>query len=731
MSSRAALLLWMCFADLFLYTVTSALPSSALSITKCVIIQYTNITCYWETTNLHPNNSSSYRLQINKTSCQSKNSFILVGVCETRGSNCSVQPIDSALHCFHADVLASTSNGFIRSPPFFFEGVNAVQLRPPQITHLRPSANRSECLEVIWRITESFPKKERVFIRLQMECTTHGQTRSQTVQAFPLEALQLCDLHPGSKYTVRLRVQDRRVQEHWSSWTSVETTTAERAPSAAPRIWKQIHPAGEAGKRRLTLHWKAVPWPEVNGVVISYSAWCHSQLDSSRWSCAVTNASKSFCVLFVSDHPCVCSLTAINSVGASPAAHIFIPAHTHTDELPPPQNISVTPLDETQLKVEWTASLNQSESGFMLQWTSVPHIGPSDLYWEPFNETARSFVVTGLLPGVPYNLSVVSLFGRRTGGEISAIAFTQEEAPSVGPQLTVLKISSSSVSLKWDPVPLEKLHGFIQHYSVLWSINGKEKSEQVDAGVCQMSLGGLTAGVYNISVKAHTAAGGAVGPWQMVAVGLEDVQVIPILLCALLLTFLILIIAVCMRVKIKQCLCPTVPDPSKSSLSTWSKSKPSQHMFQTSSMSFIVSLDQGYSEKDFVPVQVFPYHTIIHHDNKNTQSNTYNISPEITYLEPKLQKTFPTFFQNQSYSKSNPILPAEYKLEESTDLLFESLLDHQNNHAHLCSSHADLCGYMHVSQSYAPFVTIVDPYRILEPHELPQSLQVLSDDTST
>lgn len=144
-------------------------------------------------------------------------------------------------------------------------------------------------------------------------------------------------------------------------------------------------------------------------------------------------------------------------------------------------------------------------------------------------------------------------------------------------------------------------------------------------------------------------------------------------------------------------------------------------MFQASFVSSIMSLDQGYSEKDYVQVQVLPYHTISHHDNKNTQTNTYNSLSTITYLEPKL----PAFFQNQSYSKPDPVLPAGYK-QDPADLLFESLLDHKNNHANLFDNHADLCGYMHVSQSYA----IVDSYRILEPHELPQSVQVLSDDTS-
>ncbi|XP_016298915.1 uncharacterized protein LOC107655840 [Sinocyclocheilus anshuiensis] len=163
---QAGLLLWVCVMNRVLDT------AAALSITQCMIMQYTNITCYWETTDHH---ISSYRLQINKTSCESKHSFIPVGFCNTRGSDCSVQPIDSALHCFCADVLASTRTGSIRSPPYFFSGVNAVKLRPPQITNLRPSERRSGCLQVIWRMVESFPKNEKVYILLQMEYTTHNQ----------------------------------------------------------------------------------------------------------------------------------------------------------------------------------------------------------------------------------------------------------------------------------------------------------------------------------------------------------------------------------------------------------------------------------------------------------------------------------------------------------------------------------------------------------------------------
>ncbi|XP_077078521.1 interleukin-6 receptor subunit beta isoform X1 [Siphateles boraxobius] len=716
--SQAGLLLWMYVMNKFLDT--AAVASLTLSITQCVILQYINITCYWETSDQHLN-ASSFRLQINKTYCESKESYNCVGVCDTRGSNCSVQPINSALHCFRADVLAYTHTGSIRSPLYFFNGLESVKLPPPQIKHLKPSAG---CLHVVWGMTESFPKDEKNHIRLQVEFTTHDQTRSETIQPYPNETLELCDLHPGSKYTVRLRAQDNRAHAHWSSWTSIDTTTAEKAPSAAPRLWRHIQPAEEAGKRRLTLLWKPVSWPEVNGVVLSYSVSCRSELDPSQWTCVALNTSRSSYVLSVSADPCHCNLTATNSAGTSPPAHIYIPAHTDT-ELPPPQNFSVTPLDDTRLKVEWTAALNQSESGFVLQWSSLPHGGPASLHWEHMNKTTRSFNLTGLLPEVPYNVSVVSLYGRRVGSDKSVIAFTREGAPSVGPKMTVLETSSSIVVLKWEPVPMEKLHGFIQNYTVLYSINGK--SEKVYTSAEQISLSGLTAGIYNICVMAHTAVGGAAGPWHMVAVGLEDVQVIPILLCSLLLSFLILIIPLCLRVRIKQCLCPTVPDPSKSSLSVWSNTKPCQHKL-TSTMSSIITIGQatscqGYAEKDYVPIQVLTYHTA-RRDDTEAETKTNGTG---TYLDPKPTPTpaFQTHLFNQSYTKPDQVIPAGYTEDlepSSADLLFDSLFSCERNPV-------DLSSYIHVSQSYVPFVTSVAACRTPELDECSHFLQVLPEDT--
>lgn len=73
-----------------------------------------------------------------------------------------------------------------------------------------------------------------------------------------------------------------------------------------------------------------------------------------------------------------------------------LPPFPVLEELPPPQAISITPLDNTRLTVEWTAALNQSESSFVVQWTSLPYREPTSLHWEHINETARNFIVTGL-----------------------------------------------------------------------------------------------------------------------------------------------------------------------------------------------------------------------------------------------------------------------------------------------------------------------------------------------
>ncbi|KAL0201526.1 hypothetical protein M9458_004713, partial [Cirrhinus mrigala] len=137
---------------------------------------------------------------------------------------------------------------------------------------------------------------------------------------------------------------------------------------------------------------------------------------------------------------------------------------------------------------------------------------------------------------------------------------------------------------------------------------------------------------------------------------------------------------------------------------------------------------QDYCDKDYVPVQVFTYQTVPH-DSNEIETKTYSSTSATTYQDTKFTpvQAFPKHFLNQSYTMPDQVIPAVYEEEPqpgSDDFLFDSLFPHKRNQA-------DLCGYIHVSQSYAPVITMVDAYRTLNLDECPQFQQVLPEDTST
>ncbi|XP_022534671.2 interleukin-31 receptor subunit alpha isoform X1 [Astyanax mexicanus] len=566
---------WMCGVCKILGSASSPAPS----VTQCELLEHANITCYWTAAG---SDSTIYILSVNMTSCLNSTNYKPIGFCTTAHTQCSVS-IGSVSHCFCVDVLASSPSGTIRSARHCLVGVNEVKMYPPQITKLIPIPRKANCLRLEWTEDTSIylqTKKEHGVLQIEYS-TSHQDQASRVSTAFHDWKMELCGLYPGTKHYVRVRAQDSRAPKHWSSWSGVrEATTAEAAPSATPELWRHIQPSDKTGQRHITVFWKPLQWPDSNGVVLRYAVSCWSDSDWSHWDCGYLNSNRTSCVLAVSSHVCTCNLTASNSAGTSPPAHLHIPADTDTSDLqvpPPPLNLTVTSLADYQLKVEWTAAVHQSEASFVVEWYPIPDNTAKGLHWEILNGSARSFIITdGVLPEVPYNVSVKILYKKTVEAVRFSIAFTRQGVPSVGPTVEVVQVESDRISLRWKAVPLEKLCGFIQNYTLIYKTNGKVKYQVLGGDVEEFSLSGLSAGEYTICVKAHTLAGGAEGPWVTVAVGHDYVQLMAILLCAVG-TLLILVILLSQVERIQQQLCPAIPDPSKSSLSTWPPVSPTQN----------------------------------------------------------------------------------------------------------------------------------------------------------
>ncbi|XP_060762210.1 interleukin-31 receptor subunit alpha isoform X2 [Neoarius graeffei] len=549
---------WICKFSMLLFTVSAPEPK----ITGCELLEHANITCYWTA---HNSENISYVMRVNTSNCM--NNKISMDSCHTTYTQCSVK-IGSVSHCFCVDLLVFTNSTSIRLPPYCFNGINEVKMYTPQITTLATLPENSTCLRLEWKEPRSeYVQSERNQRILQIEYHTPQQVYFPKVDVVLHDwQKNLCDLHPGTKYLVRVRAQDSRAKKHWSSWSSfAEATTAEAAPLAAPELWRHIQPGNRRGQRRITLLWKPVQWPHTNGVILRYAASCWDERD--YWDCGHLDSCNTSCILFVSPRACNCNLTASNSAGTSPSAHIYIPGDKDA-ELQAPESISFNALDDFQLKVEWTATANQSESRFVVEWFPIPNTTVVGLYWKILNGSEKSFIITGVHPEIPYNVSVRVLHNNTAGAARFGIAFTRQGAPSVGPKLDVLQTSSNDVTLKWSPVPLEKLHGFIQNYTVLYEYNGEVKFHVLSGDAEQLSLNGLSPGQYAMCVKAYTLAGGAESPWVTVTVDSVHIPVMAIVLCTTG-TLLVLVILLSQAERIQQCLYPVVPDPSKSSLSTW------------------------------------------------------------------------------------------------------------------------------------------------------------------
>ncbi|KAF5889812.1 interleukin-31 receptor subunit alpha-like, partial [Clarias magur] len=561
-----ALFSWICWISMLLPTVASTEPK----ITGCELLEHANMTCYWTGT---VSDDVTYMMRVKTTNCLcscpiSTNCQIAMDSCNTSTTHCSVK-IGSVSHCFSVDVLVFGPPNTTSLEEYCFRGINEVKMYPPKITKLATLPGNASCLKLEWTEPRSkylpFERNNRV---IQIEYQTPQQAHFPNVNAVLHDwRTNLCGLYPGTKHLVRVRAQDLRAAHHWSSWSGfAEATTAEAAPVSAPELWRHIKPVDRNDQRRITLLWKPLQWPQANGVILRYAASCRDAQHLSSRNCDRLDSHSTSCVIYVSPHACSCSLNASNSAGTSPSAHIYIPGEEDT-ELGPPENISVNALDDFQLEVEWTAAVKQSESSFVVEWFAIPDTTVVGLSWMILKGSAKSFIITGVLPEIPYNVSVRVLHNNSAGAARFIIAFTRQGAPSVGPKLEVIQPSSNDVTLKWQPVPLEKLRGFIQNYTVLYKYNGKIKSQVLSGDSEQFSLNALSPGEYAVCVKAHTLAGGAESPWVTVTIGNVHIPVTAIVLCTAVI--LILVVFLSQTKRIQQCLCPIVPDPSKSSLSVW------------------------------------------------------------------------------------------------------------------------------------------------------------------
>ncbi|KAF7663073.1 hypothetical protein LDENG_00218860 [Lucifuga dentata] len=540
---------------------------------RCVFIAYSNVSCYWTPGNNSPPNTL-YTLEANITkrgpTCESvgMHAFSCTRIAETH----CLGSMGSPNRRYSVRVVAHSDSNTASSPPLCINALDAVKLRRPLLSDLRPVKENTTCLELQWHKPGKFALTHDHIcsgsVKYQLQYRTDDQPEAQTVEAYISEHLKtlecknslktkhtvqlrgLCSFIPFTQYTIRLR---HRYHGEWSEWSNqLQSCTGIAAPLAPPQLWRTLNRTDDPQQRRVTLLWKSPPKSQTACTSLWFNVSCHSEGSHNALlqteSCL--NMTDTSCQLTLPTGHSSCSLTMSNSAGTSPAVWVTLPAPTHTHTVLRVMNaINAKTLNDSSLEITWGANEHPSLTSFLVAWESASESDTNIPNWERLSYNTSSMIITGLQPEVRYTMTVSPEFGSESDESISTRTYTRQGVPSTGPILHVQEQRGNAVLLVWEPPPVEQQRGFITQYSLYCQREDNTQCEvhTVPGEELHYRLTGLS-GVYKMNMTAHTMAGeGPAGPLLFITVE-DDYSVRTILffvLPAVFIVVLILIIAAC------------------------------------------------------------------------------------------------------------------------------------------------------------------------------------------
>ncbi|XP_041091669.1 interleukin-31 receptor subunit alpha-like [Polyodon spathula] len=131
------------------------------------------------------------------------------------------------------------------------------------------------------------------------------------------------------------------------------------------------------------------------------------------------------------------------------------------------------------------------------------------IHWARHDINHSIAVLTGnFKPFTPYNVSVFAVYSNGTSQPSSVLVYTQQGAPSAGPEVSVSSIGHTQVNLTWREIALTHRKGIIKRYHLRLALGGTTVAEyNVSADRCWAVLSDLQPGhEYQVWVSAETEA---------------------------------------------------------------------------------------------------------------------------------------------------------------------------------------------------------------------------------
>ncbi|XP_015750201.1 PREDICTED: phosphatidylinositol phosphatase PTPRQ-like [Acropora digitifera] len=284
-----------------------------------------------------------------------------------------------------------------------------------------------------------------------------------------------------------------------------------------------------ASSTSIFVSWGQVPFPDQNGVIVSYTV-AYRALPSGSTQTKTVTAPRSQTTLTDLNEYTNYSITLFASTSKGDGNQ-STPIVVITDEdkpNAPPSNVIGHNASSTSIFVSWRQVPFLDQNGVILSYTVTYRWLPSGSsqtkkVLAPANQTT----LTDLNKYTYYSITVFASTSKGGGNQSTPIlVITDEDKPNAPPSNVIrLKVSSTRISVQWDQVPAQDQNGVILSYTIAYRAlpSGSTQTKTVTAPRSQTTLTGLHEYTnYSITVFASTSKGGGNESTPIVVITDED-----------------------------------------------------------------------------------------------------------------------------------------------------------------------------------------------------------------
>ncbi|XP_006125082.2 interleukin-12 receptor subunit beta-2 [Pelodiscus sinensis] len=354
---------------------------------------------------------------------------------------------------YTAVVAASNRLGNASSLPFTFMFIDIVKPHSPTDILVKFDNFSATNCTVLWQ-----DQQQTQSCRLRYRpANNHVWNMVETLNA---TRYYLHELKPHTEYEFQVCCRFHPNRGIWSEWSTFRIQTPEAAPTGLLDVW-YIRQDIDSQKQNITLFWKVMSKSEARGKILHYTL----SFQALKQKTNVYDTTQTHYVQVLPKVDYNITVCAHNSKGNSPLTSIV------TDlsilDLPPPQNISFTPMENNSIFVIWEPPIESAAfiNGYIVKWAETNSPGPH-LNWIKFSTSQLSTVISeSIKQDACYDIHVFALYSKRTGRAAAARGYSKQKAPSAGPQISTA-VNGNGVWVSWEEIPGDQQMGCIISYKI-------------------------------------------------------------------------------------------------------------------------------------------------------------------------------------------------------------------------------------------------------------------------